>query len=221
MVLAGKSEPAHARSDVPLRLQLLALSADAELRETGLIEFAVQSLHAFYSFFIVVIAVSELALGKVFASQLLALQGGAFMLALFCLGGSASKLGDERTYAFSFAAIATALLVLGISKQPVWLGASSALLGAGLGSVQIINLTRFAFIGGRLGRGKVSGLSPLIGTTGSLLGSFLGGAIGHAFGLQYVFLVYAAAFFGLLLLGRARAQEKLQLSLSERLSDGQ
>jgi MFS family permease len=219
IVLARQGERAPVRSKEPLRAQLLALSSDTELRETGLVEFALQSINAFFSFFIVIIAVRELSLGETFASQLLALQGGAFMLALFCLGGFASRLGDERTYAAAFALIATALLVLGLSAAPLWLGVGSVLLGAGLGSLQIVNLTRFAIIGERLGRGKVSGLTPLLGTSGSLLGSFLGGAIGRAFCLQYVFLVYAAAFVALLAHARGRSQERIQHGLPERLSD--
>jgi MFS family permease len=219
IVLTNKREPAPVHEKVPLKQQLLALGADAELRETALIELAAQSLGAFFAFFMVIIAVSELSLGEGFASQLLALQGGAYMLALFFLGGPAGRLGDDRTYALSFALVFAALLVLGLTESPLWLGAGSALLGAGLGSLQIVNLTRFAYIGGRLGRGKVSGLTPLVGTTGSLLGSFLGGVIGHAFGLQYMFLVYSVAFAALFLLARARSQERLQHGIPERLSD--
>lgn len=219
IVLARHGEAAPARSEEPLRAQLGALGSDTELRELALIELSAQSINAFFSFFVVIIAVREFALGETFASQLLALQGGGFMLALFCLGGLASRLGDDRTYAVSFGVVTVALVVLGLSTTALWLGAGSVLLGAGLGSLQIINLTRFAFIGGRLGRGKVSGLTPLLGTTGSLLGSFLGGAMGRAFGLQYVFLVYAAAFVALLAHARGRSQERGQHGLSERLPD--
>jgi len=219
IVLARQSERAAHRGGEPLRAQLRALSVDTELRETGVVELALQSINAFFSFFIVIIAVRELRLGETVASQLLAAQGGAFMLSLFCLGPLASRLGDDRTYVISFAVIAAALLVLGVSSTPLSLGAGSVLLGAGLGSLQIVNITRFAIIGGRLGRGKVSGLTPLLGTTGSLLGSFLGGAIGRAFGLQYVFFFYAAAFVALLAHTRGRLQERIQHGLPERLPD--
>jgi MFS family permease len=133
------------------------------------------------------------------------LEGGAFMFALFCFGGLVTRLGDERVYAASFALVTLALVVLGRCQAQWLLSAGSVTLGLGLGSLQIVNLTRFAFIGGRLGRGKVSGLTPFIATSGSLLGSFLGGVIGHTLGLQYVFLAYALAFAALLALVRARA----------------
>jgi MFS family permease len=195
---AGAGE--HARpSRGQLVAQFRALAADAVLRRTAVVELAAQSLHAFFSFFIVIITVGTLRLGEGFATRLLGLQGGAFMLALFCFGGLVARLGDERVYAASFALVTAALLVLGLSPEPWLLSIGSALLGLGLGSLQIVNLTRFAYIGGRLGRGKVSGLTPFIGTSGALLGSILGGAIGHGLGLQYVFLIYAAAFATLLL----------------------
>jgi len=188
-----------------LLTQFRVLLRDRELQRTCSVDFAAQSLSAFYSFFMVVIAVSTLRLGEGFATRLIGVEGGAFMLALFCFGGLVSRLGDERVYAASFWLVASALLVLGTRQEPWVLLASSAALGLGLGSLQIVSLTRFAFIGGRLGRGKVSGLSPFVSTGGSLLGSFLGGVIGQTLGLQYVFLVYSAAFVGLAIaLGRGR-----------------
>lgn len=219
IVLARQGERTSPRSTEPLRRQLWALSRDPELREAGLVEFAVQSINAFFSFFIVIIAVRQLDLGEAAASQLLAAQGATFMVSLFCLGPLASRLGDDRTYTISFAVVAAALLVLGLSSTGLWLGAGSMLLGAGLGSLQIVNLTRFAIIGERLGRGKVSGLTPLLGTSGSLVGSFLGGVIGRAVGLQYVFLVYAVAFGALFAHARVRSQERIQDGLPERLPD--
>jgi MFS family permease len=197
--------------DLPSQLRTLA--HDAELRRTALVEFAAQSLSAYFSFFIVIIAVSTLHLGEGFATQLLGLEGGAFMFALFCFGGLVTRLGDERVYAASFALVTLALLVLGLFQAQWLLSAGSIALGLGLGSLQIVNLTRFAFIGGRLGRGKVSGLTPFIGTSGSLLGSFLGGVIGHTLGLQYVFLAYALAFAGLLAAapGLAGARQRAEL----------
>ncbi|MET0389112.1 MAG: MFS transporter [Polyangiales bacterium] len=194
--------------------QFRTLSEDPELRKTALVEFAAQSLNAFFSFFIVIIVVSDLALGEAFATRLLGVEGGAFMLALFCFGGFVSRVGEERVYGLSFAVVATALTVLGLGRGQWLLTLGSAVLGLGLGSLQIVNLTRFAFIGGRLGRGKVSGLTPFVGTTGSLLGSLLGGVIGHTLGLQYVFLVYAVAFVGLLLaMRRVRASEPPRAAL--------
>jgi MFS family permease len=193
------------------------LVADSELRRTAVVEFAAQSVNAFFSFFIVVIVVSTLHLGEGFATRLLGVEGGAFMLALFCFGGLVSRLGDERVYAVSFALVTVALLVLGVSRMEWPLTVGSALLGLGLGSLQIVNLTRFAVIGGRLGRGKVSGLTPFVSTSGSILGSFLGGVIGHTLGLPYVFLVYAIAFAALFTAAR-RARSRPAMIMHPELS---
>jgi len=191
--------------------QFRSLLKDRELQRTCWVDFAAQSLSAFYSFFMVVIAVSTLRLGEGFATRLIGVEGGAFMLALFCFGGLVSRLGDERVYTANFVLVALSLLVLGTRQEPGLLLAGSAALGLGLGSLQIVSLTRFAFIGGRLGRGKVSGLSPFVSTSGSLLGSFLGGVIGQTLGLQYVFLVYSVAFVGLAVaLRRGRGVESAE-----------
>jgi MFS family permease len=81
--------------------------------------------------------------------------------------------------------------------------------------VQIVNLQSFAESGARLGRGKVSGLSPLVGTSGSLLGSLAGGALGQTLGLQRVFLLYAACFCALLLLVKYEERAPVALAVPE------
>jgi predicted MFS family arabinose efflux permease len=122
------------------------------------------------------------------------------MVALFFFGGLVSRFDDELIYRASFGLAALALLLLGLGRAPWLLGAGGVLLGLSLGTVQIVNLTRFADTGARLGRGKVSGLTPLVGTSGGLVGSLLGGVLGQVIGLQRVFLVYATAFLALSLL---------------------
>lgn len=205
------SKPAsRSLSPAELRGQFAVLLRERELRRTCTAELAVQSVNAFFTFFIVIIAVRTLGLGEGKATQLLAFEGGAYMVALFFFGEIVTRLGDERMYRASFALVTAALLLLGATAQAWLLSVGAALLGLGLGTVQIVNLTRFAQSGARLGRGKVSGLTPLVGTLGSLVGSLLGGVVGQSLGLQRVFLVYALAFVALLaLLSRAREPELL------------
>jgi len=56
----------------------------------------------------------------------------------------------------------------------------------------------FANVGERLGMAKVSGLSALAGPAGALLGSIVGGWLGHYWGLQSIFLIAAVLFAGLI-----------------------
>jgi predicted MFS family arabinose efflux permease len=123
-------------------------------------------------------------------------------LALFVLGGLIKRLGQHRAYLLGFAAITSALLVLGFANGGALLWLGSLTLGLGLGAVQIATLTRYAQIGARTGYGKVSGLSALVGPSGGVLGSLFGGLLSTWVGLPTTFTI-AAACFGLGLLALA------------------
>jgi predicted MFS family arabinose efflux permease len=192
-----------------LREQLRVVFDDAELRTVSLIESATQAVGAFFTFFIVVLAVSSAHLSAAQASTFVAAKGGTFILALFALGGLIQRLGQGRAFSLGFAAITIALTILGCADgQPLlWLG--SLALGLGLGLVQIATLTRYAKLGGRAGYGKVSGLSALVGPSGGVLGSLLGGLLGKWVGLQTTFLIAAAGFgLGWWLLRRGQPERR-------------
>jgi MFS family permease len=184
-----------------LRAQLGLVFEDAELRRVSLIESATQAAGAFFTFFIVVLAVSSAKLSAAEASSFVGAKGCTFIFALFSLGAPIQRLGQRRAYLAGFAAITCALLILGYAagKPSMWLG--SMTLGLGLGVVQIATLTRYAQLGQRAGYGKVSGLSALVGPSGGVLGSVFGGLLGKWVGLPTTFLIAAAGFgLGLLLL---------------------
>lgn len=184
-----------------LRAQLKLLLCDAELRVVSLIESTTQAVGAFFTFFVVVMAVSVAGLSPAQASSLVGAKGITFILALFALGGLVQRWGQTRACALGFAAIAGALGILGLAagSQLLWVGA--LLLGLGLGLVQIATLTRYAQLGSRTGYGKVSGLSALVGPSGGLFGNLLGGLLGKWVGLQHAFTVLAVGFgLGLLAL---------------------
>jgi MFS family permease len=181
-----------------VRSDLALLAQDVELRSVCLIEFAAQSINSFFMFFIIPIGVTVAHLTAAEASGLLAWQGVTFIFALFSLGGLVGRVGHERVYLASFVLVPSALLVLGLSRDLLPLRAGGLLLGLGLGVLQIANLTRLARIGARAGRGKVAGLQALVGPSGGLFGSAVGGLLGRSLGLQSMFLVLSV-LFGLLL----------------------
>ncbi|BDG02394.1 MFS transporter [Anaeromyxobacter oryzae] len=172
--------------------QLALLGDEPELRGACLDDFCVQAVNAFYTFFIVVIAIQALHAGPREATQLLVAQGGAFIAALFLLGALVSRVGVTRLRRTCLGGIACGLLVLGLGRALGTLLAGGLLLGSGLGVLQISTLSRFATLGTRLGRGRTAGLEALFGPAGALTGSAVGGALGHLIGLQPVFLVLAA-----------------------------
>lgn len=184
-----------------LRAQLKLLLYDAELRVVSLIESTTQAAGAFFSFFVVVMAVSVVGLSPAQASSLVGAKGVTFILALFGLGGVIQRLGQARSYQLGFAVIAGALALLGLAAASPLLWVGSLLLGLGLGVVQIATLTRYAQLGSRTGYGRVSGLSALVGPSGGVFGNLLGGVLGKWVGLQHAFTFAAVGFsFGLLAL---------------------
>jgi MFS family permease len=174
--------------------QLGLLAKDTELRQVCSIEGLGQAAAGYFSFFIVVVAMDRLGLDRAQASTLVALNGVSFVAALFTLGGMVRHLGPRRIYRMSFLVGGVSLLVLGFaqSQAALWVGALG--LGLGLGTLQIVNLTRFARSGARLGRGKMAGLNALVSPAGAVLGNLVGGVVGGAFGPQAMFLVFAPLF---------------------------
>jgi MFS family permease len=181
-----------------VRAQLLLIGRDVDLRGACMVDFTGQAIMMFYTFFIVVIALAQLGLGADEASGLVGAQGFSYVLALFTLGPFANRLGQSSVYVLSAGLVALALVLLGTAGSPPLLWAGGLLLGVGLGLLQIVNLMRFARIGGRLGRGKIAGLNALVGPAGGMVGSMGGGLLGHQIGLQTVFLLFIPAL-GLLL----------------------
>jgi MFS family permease len=176
-----------------LREQLRMLLSDREIRGVSVVELSTQASGAFFSFFVIVLAVQHLQLSPGAASNLVGLKGSTYILALFVLGALLKRLG-KLGYAASFAAISLGLGCVGLaSGRPVlWLGA--LLLGLGLGSVQIATLTQYARLGARTGHGRISGMSALVGPSGGVLGNLLGGWLATWIGLPNVFLLIAAGF---------------------------
>ena len=182
------SEQRFAWAELGRRLTLLA--RDPELRRAGAIEFCAQAINGYYSFFIVVIGVTLLGLSDASAASLVVVQGCSYVFCLIALGGFTGRLGARRVSALSCSVLAVALLTLALTQQ-LWLVRGAALLlGLGLGLLQIVNVTRFARIGARIGRGKTAGVNALVGPAGGFVGSLLGGSVGKLIGLQKVFLLF-------------------------------
>jgi MFS family permease len=204
--------------------QLGLLRSDLALREVCLIEFFAQSVNGFYSFFIIVIAIQSFHLGADDAARLAAAQGLSLIFALFFFGELARRFGQRTAYLGSFAWIAAALALLGLTPvmQGLWVGGLA--LGLGVGVLEIVNLTRFARISAVLGRGKIAGINALVGPGGALFGSLLGGMAGPVMGLQAVFLLFLPPlllFGGRLLLQGVAGAKNPQPSFKWRENPGQ
>ena len=182
--------PSRAMSWREVRGQLALIVRDPDLRGACMAEFTAQGITMYYGFFIVVIGIADLGLTPQRTSSLVSAQGLAYVFALFVLGGAARALGQLSAYLTSAAILACALVVLATGTDASTLLLGGVLLGLGAGLLQIVNLMRFARIGGRMGRGKIAGLNALVGPAGGMIGNVCGGMLGHRIGLQAVFLVF-------------------------------
>lgn len=206
--VAVRSGAAFGWTDLTARLSLVL--RDLELRRVCVVEFSAQAINAFFTFFIVVIAVTTLGLGQADAASLVAAQGCSYVFALIALGSLVARAGPLRVYLISCGVLAVALLTLGLGQNRSTLWGGAALLGLGLGLLQIVNLTRFARIASRIGRGQVAGINAFVGPAGGLVGSLVGGTLGRSLGLQTVFLLFAPL---VLALGWQIAQQATQAQL--------
>lgn len=180
-----------------MRKSVQALWREPEIRALSMQECAIQAIHMYYAFYMVVIAVQELGLPPLGAGSLVAVQGSAFVATLIVLGPLLSWLGALRTVLSAVGAVTVAALLLAWSTNTAWLCVGGVVLGCGLGLLQMHTLTQFAHLGARLGRGRVSGLSALAGPCGGFVGGLLGGTLGTVVGLQALFLLFVPVFWWL------------------------
>ncbi|MES2205884.1 MAG: MFS transporter [Pseudomonadota bacterium] len=191
-------------SFVSLKAQFNALFSDRELVQISAIEFSCQAINQYYTFFIVAIAINHYGFSAHTAASLVSVQGAVFILALFTLGGWVQRLGVLRAYQLSFTVMGIALLLLGVCQKPEWLWVGGGCLGLGSGLLQTVNISRFATIGARIGRGSVAGINAFAGPSGSLMGGVLGGMVGQMLGLQKTFLLFIPVLLGLSMVIRWR-----------------
>lgn len=181
-------------SVVELKAQLLLLGSDGLLRYACLREFCIQAVNQFYTFFIVVVAIQSFHFERAGAAGLISAQGTSFVLALLVMGRLALRLHEQAFFRAGCGVIGAALLILGFTDAAwgLWLGGVS--LGWGLGMLQIVNISWFAKIGSQRGQGRIAGLTTFVGPAGGLVGSAVGGTVGHWLGLQWMFVLMAGVF---------------------------
>jgi MFS family permease len=170
------------------------LRTDDELRRASIVEFFSHVATAYFGFFIIVIAIRDYGFSEASAGVLVTMQGAAFVFALFTLGFLFNRLGQLPYFRVSLTLCAVALALLAYHGAPIVLWSGAVLLGLGLGMLHIANFLLYARIGRRLGMGRVSGLTALVGPSGGLLGGLVGGWIGQFWGLQALFLPMAFVF---------------------------
>lgn len=164
-----------------------------EVVESSIAEGLAIATFSCFTTFIVVIALRIFHLPQEIAAIFISAEGLVFIVSLFSLGALLEKIGQKNFYLLGISMVLLSLFLLGIAKNPILLWPGSLFLGAGLGMLNLINVTRIGNTNTK--KGKVAGIFALFTVTGMMLGPILGGFIGRVFGLQAIFLILIPLFF--------------------------
>ncbi|MFM9925687.1 MFS transporter [Variovorax sp. H27-G14] len=168
-------------------------------RRVAIWEFSIQSLNAYFAFYIVIIVLRYLHLPERTAGFVVATQGLAFVLTLVTAG----RLVVGRPRASRILGgllVVSALIGLAVSRATAETCIFAAVLGSGLGLLQIINLTEFAILGETIGFSQAATINALAGPCGGLFGGLLGGLLEHWIAPQSLFLAFIPLFILLILI---------------------
>lgn len=168
---------------------LAALWSHRNVREACLFEGLGGSLFAFYSTFMLVIAIKDLAWSQSEGVALLITSGAAYVTVLLGPGHKLRLLGEEQAYRLSHGLLVCGALLLALSSWQPLLFLGALLLGTGIGGNHLVNVTRVAMT--PVNKSHVSGLMTLCQMGGSTTGAIAGGWLGAWLGLQPVFLILA------------------------------
>ncbi|WP_180128516.1 MULTISPECIES: MFS transporter [unclassified Acinetobacter] len=202
---------------------LALIKTHASLRIVCILEFLSSVANNYFGFFIVVIAIQSFALSEPMAVMLLTVQGIVFVGSLFSMGGLAELMGYQKFYLIGLSLLATALLILALTKITLLMWPASVMFGLGLGMLHIANFMSFARVGEQTAMAKISPILALVGPSGGLLGGLIGAVFGAQVGLQNLFLPIGLVFIGLIIL-ISKDQEFIQFlkpDVSEQSVKGQ
>lgn len=180
------------------RESLAQLFKAASARRVAIWEFSIQSLNAYFAFYIVIIVLRYLHLPERTAGFVVAAQGVAFVLTLVAAGQMVVRYPRESC-ALGGLLVMGALAGLAMSRAASEVYVFAALLGGGLGLLQIINLTEFALLGESIGFSQAASINALAGPSGGVFGGLLGGLLEHWIAPQLLFLAFIPLFLLLLL----------------------
>ena len=152
---------------------------------------------ATFSTFIVVIAVQGIHLPATTASLFLTLEGGIFILTVFTAGPLITRLSQLQLYVTSVVVTVAGLIGLVLADGLRQLLVTTAVLGLGLGLLNLVTSSRIGRMKGE--KGKIVGLFAAAVGAGISLGPMLGGVVGQQFGTRWIFAAFVPLFAGLAL----------------------
>jgi predicted MFS family arabinose efflux permease len=141
-----------------------------------------------FSTFIGVAAVSELGLPVSTASLFVGAEGLTYILVVFLLGRVAQRHSYRSAALTGLGVIALSLTGVSLSSRVDCLIGFSALLGVGLGVVNLVSSTRAGTLPGK--KGKVAALFATAVSVGVALAPVFAGGVAEVFGSRAVFIAF-------------------------------
>jgi len=142
-----------------------------------------------FSTFIGVAATSDLGFPAWTAALFIGAEGLAYIVALFFLGRLTQKRSYRETALTGLALLTLSLTALSLSSRMDLLIGFSALLGLGLGVLNLVSSTRAATAPGE--KGKVAALFATAVSVGIVIAPIFAGFVAQAFGSRAVFIAFA------------------------------
>lgn len=196
-------QPDRNQSQKGERRALGQLLRAASARRVAIWEFSIQSLNAYFAFYIVIVVLRYLHLPERTAGFAVASQGLVFVLTLVA-AGRLVVLYPRASRTLGGVLVVGALMGLAMSRAAVETYVFAAVLGSGLGLLQIINLTEFAVLGEKIGFSQAASINALAGPSGGVFGGLLGGLLEHWIAPQPLFLAFIPLFVLLVLMRPSR-----------------
>ena len=176
-----------------IRSQIELLRTHADLRRTMTIDFLAQMTVAYFTVFVLILAVRKFDMTVQAAAGLVTLQGALYVFTLFAGGALLLHWKEDLRYLIALLLLCVQGLLCGLATGPAALWVAAALSGTGLGLQGLTSTARFGALLVRFGRGRIGGLTSLGAPAGGVIGAMLGGVVSQRLGTEAGFLVLAVA----------------------------
>jgi MFS family permease len=169
-------------------VELFQLFKRKDIRNTIIMEGISTACFSTFASFIVVYAVTTMGVDTQQATNFIIIEGTAYIVAVFTLGGLMLKYSKKTLYLISSLVMCLGLLFIGSAGHTVVILSGIVLLGAGTG---LLNILTFSNLGSNQAKkGKISSALSACTSLGMSLGPMVSGAIGELYDYNAIFLSY-------------------------------
>ncbi len=169
-------------------IELFQLFKLKDIRNTVIMEGISTACFSTFASFIVVYAVTTMGVDTQQATNFIILEGVAYIMAVFTLGGLMLKYSKRTLYLISSLVMSLGLLLIGAAGHTIIILSGIVLLGAGTG---LLNILTFSNLGSNQAKkGKISSALSACTSLGMSLGPMVSGAIGELYDYNAIFLSY-------------------------------